>query len=73
VFPEPFDRIPKIFTVFTKIDALNDCNLRVRLDTRVLENHMEWGIATWADIELFEINASYLAIDTQTLSALTCE
>jgi len=73
VFPEPFDRIPKIFTAFTKIDASNAAFLRARLDTRAFKTHMEWGIATWSDTELFEINASYLAIDTQTLSALTCE
>jgi len=73
MFPEPFDHIPDIFTAFTKIDASNAHNLRARLDTRAFKTHMEWGIATWADTELFEINASYLAIDIQTLSALTCE
>jgi hypothetical protein len=73
LFPEPFDRIPKIFTAFTKIDASSAATLRARLDTRAFKTHMEWGIATWADTELREINASYLAIDTQTESASTCE
>ena len=73
MFPEPFDRIPKIFTAFTKIDASSAHNFRARLDTRAFKTHMEWGITTWLNTELFEINASYLAIDTQTLSALTYE
>jgi len=64
MFPEPFGRIPNVFTAFTKIDASSARNLRVRLDTRVLETHMEWWIATWADTELFEINVSYLVVDT---------
>jgi hypothetical protein len=73
MFPEPFDRIPKIFTAFTKIDAPSARTLRARLDTRAFKTHMEWGIATWGDTKLFEINASYLAIDTQTEGASTCE
>ena len=73
MFPEPFDRIPKIFTAFTKIDASNAATLRARLNTRAFKTHIEWGIETWGDTKLFEINASYLAVDTQTESASTCE
>ncbi|KAI5846164.1 hypothetical protein BZA05DRAFT_458582, partial [Tricharina praecox] len=62
-FPKPFDRVPNIFTAFTKIHTTRDYNLRARLDTRVFKDCMKWRIHTWGDTELFAVDASYFVVE----------
>ena len=61
-FKDTFDKIPIVFTAITKFDIDHFKNMRVRVSTTPKTDSMSWKIEKWADTNLYEVRASYLAI-----------
>ncbi|KAI5865444.1 hypothetical protein GGS23DRAFT_618491 [Durotheca rogersii] len=62
-FASPFLRTPAMFTALTYFDVSHFHNFRLRFKTVPKEDGFNWGMEKWHDTEIYQIRASWLALE----------
>lgn len=62
-FSKQFERTPKVYSAINVMDIGNTGNLRLKMSqTDITNRGMTWHLDSWADTVLYQVGASYIAV-----------